>query len=322
MDKNAAIYVADNDGLLGRAIRAELKRAGYEHILPHFSETATNLTEAAQVDEYFRLHRPAYVFLVGGQTGGIKANQNQPADLMRSNLLVNCHVIEGASRYGVEKLLYLASSCIYPKFSAQPMKVDYLMTGRLEPTNEPYAAAKLAGLYLCQAYRRQFHRQFIAAIPANVFGPGDDFSLEDSHVIAALIRKMHEAKTAGRSSVEVWGSGNPRREFIFSHDLADACLFLMNTYDGEEPLNVGVGRDWSIRDIAEIIREVVGYSGELKFDQSKPDGTPAKLLESSYLRQMGWKPRTSIREALTITYEWFLQQRSRAGGEDFGRAIL
>lgn len=322
MDKNATIYVADDNRLLGQAVQAELKRAGYEHILPHSSGASINLTEAAQVDEYFKQHRPACVFLIGGPTGGIKANQNRPADLMRSNLLVNCHVIESAYRYGVKKLLYLASSCIYPKFSAQPMKVDYLMTGRLESTNEPYAAAKLAGLYLCQAYRRQFHRQFIAAIPANVFGPGDDFSLEDSHVIAALIRKMHEAKTSGQSYVEVWGSGNPRREFIFSHDLADACLFLMNTYDGEAPVNVGIGRDWSIRDIAEIIREVVGYLGDLKFDQSKPDGMPAKLLDSSYLTQMGWKPRTSIRDALTITYEWFLQQRSRAGGEDFGRAIL
>jgi GDP-L-fucose synthase len=322
MDKNATIYVADNDDLVGLALRAELRRAGYEHILPQSTGPATSLTEGRQVDEYFRRHRPAYVFLIGGQTAGIKGNQNHPADLMRDNLLVNCHIIESAARYGVEKLLYLASSCIYPKFSNQPMKVDYLMTGRLEPTNEPYAVAKLAGLYLCQAYRRQFHRQFIAAIPANVFGPGDDFGLEDSHVIAALIRKMHEAKTSGQSCVEVWGSGNPRREFIFSDDLADACLFLMNSYEGEEPVNLGIGRDWSIREIAEIIREVVGYSGELKFDQSRPDGMPAKLLDSSYLRQMGWKPRTSIREALMVTYQWFLQQRSARGGEDFGRAIL
>jgi GDP-L-fucose synthase len=231
---------------------------------------------------------------------------------MRENLMVNCHVIESASRHGVEKLLYLSSSCVYPKFSEQPMKVEYLMTGRLEPTNEAYALAKLAGLYLCQAYRRQFKRQFITAIPANVFGPGDDFDLEDSHVIGALMRKMHEAKTLGQARIEVWGSGTARREFIFSRDLAHAALFLMDSYDGEEPINVGVGYDWSIREIAEMIRDVVGFTGELEFDRSKPDGMPAKLLESSCLKQMGWKPRTSIHEALTITYQWFLQQRPDA----------
>jgi GDP-L-fucose synthase len=322
MDKNATIYVADNDGLVGRALQAELKRAGYEHVLPKSAGAPTNLTEATQMDECFRQHRPAYVFLIGGKTGGIEANQNHPADLMRDNLLVNCHVIESAYRHGVKKLLYLASSCIYPKFAVQPMKVDDLMSGRLEPTNQAYAAAKLAGLYLCQAYRRQFGKPFITAIPANVFGPGDDFSLEDSHVIAALMRKMHEAKTLGQSYVEVWGSGVPRREFIFSHDLADACLFLMNSYESEEPINLGSGCDWSIREIAEIIREVVGYSGDLKFDQNKPDGMPAKLLDSSYLRQMGWKPQTSIREGLSITYEWFLQLGLDANGKQDGRAIL
>ncbi|HEY3166612.1 MAG TPA: GDP-L-fucose synthase, partial [Candidatus Binatia bacterium] len=300
----------------------ELKRAGYERVLPQSTEALANLTEAAEMDEYFRQHRPAYVFLIGGKTGGIKANQNHPADLMRDNLLVNCHVIESAYRHGVKKLLYLASSCIYPKFAVQPMKVDDLMSGRLEPTNEAYAAAKLAGLYLCQAYRRQFDKPFITAIPANVFGPGDDFSFEDSHVIAALMRKMHEAKTFGQPYIEVWGSGVPRREFIFSHDLANACLFLMNSYDGEEPINLGIGCDWSIREIAEIIREVVGYSGDLKFDRSKPDGMPAKLLDSSYLRQMGWKPQTSIREGLSITYEWFLRLGLDANEKQDGRAIL
>jgi len=321
MDKRAKIYVADNDGLIGRAILAELEREGYEHVLPAPKDGPT-LTEAAEVDEYFVRCQPSYVFLVGGKTGGIKANQSFPAVLMRDNLLVNCHVIESAFRHGVKKLLYLASSCVYPKLSDQPMKVQYLMTGKLEPTNEPYATAKLAGLLLCQAYRRQFNKPFITAIPSNVFGPDDDFSLEDSHVVGALMRRMHEAKTRGQAHIDVWGSGLPRREFIFSRDLARACLFLMDAYDGDEPVNVGVGSDWSIREIAEMICEAVGYNGELKFDRSKPDGMPAKLLDSSHLKQMGWMPQTSMRAALAITYEWFLQHRSDAEGKQDGRAVL
>jgi GDP-L-fucose synthase len=321
MEKNATLYVADGDHLVGRAILAELRKAGYEHVLPELG-TGPNLTELAEVGQYFTQHRPSYVFLIGGKTGGIKANQSYPADLMRDNLLVNCHVIESACRHSVQKLLYLASSCVYPKYSDQPMKVEYLTTGRLEPTNEPYAVAKLAGLYLCQAYRRQFNRHFITAIPANVFGPGDDFGLEDSHVVGALMRRMHEAKLLEQPHVIVWGSGLPRREFIFSHDLAHACLFLMDDYDGEEPINVGVGRDWSIKEIADMIREVVGYTGELKFDPSKPDGMPAKLLDSTRLQQMGWKPQTSTRQGLAITYEWYLQHGLDAKGKEDGRAIL
>jgi GDP-L-fucose synthase len=321
MEKNATIYVADDDRLVGRAILAELTQAGYGHVLPELG-AGPNLTELAEVNQYFAQHRPGYVFLVGGKTGGIKANQSYPADLMRDNLLVNCHVIESARRHGAQKLLYLASSCVYPKFSDQPMKIEYLAAGKLEPTNEPYAAAKLAGLFLCQAYRRQFEKHFITAIPANVFGPGDDFSLENSHVVGALMRRMHEAKQLGQSRVVVWGSGLARREFIFSQDLADACLFLMDGYDDQEPINVGVGRDWSIKEIAEMIREVVGYRGELSFDHSRPDGMPAKLLDASRLQQMGWKPRTSIREALAMTYEWFLQYGPNAEGKEHARAIL
>jgi GDP-L-fucose synthase len=241
---------------------------------------------------------------------------------MRDNLLVNCHVIESAFRHGVKKLLYLASSCVYPRLADQPMKVEYLMTGKLEPTNEPYATAKLAGLLLCQAYRQQFKKAFIAAIPSNVFGPGDDFSLEDSHVVGALMRRMHEAKTRGQGCIDVWGSGLPRREFIFSRDLARACVFLMDAYDGDEPVNVGAGSDWSIREIAEMIREAVGYEGELRFDRSQPDGMPAKLLDSSRLKQMGWMPQTSMGAALDLTYEWFLQQCLDAEEKQDGRAVL
>lgn len=306
MDKNAGIYLADNHGLVGRAIAAWLKRNGFRFV---FGETGTpRLTDAKEVDAFFSGNRPEYVFLIGGTAGGIRANQKMPADLILDNLLANAHVIESARRHGIKKLLYLASSCIYPKFCRQPMRPEYLMTGKLEPTNEPYAVAKLAGIFLCQAYRQQYKANFTAAITANVFGPGDDFSEENSHVIGALIRRMHEAKVTGRSRVIIWGSGSPRREFIFSEDLAEACIFLMNHYDGEEPINTGVGFDCSIRDIADMIKEVVGYPGELVFDTSKPDGMPAKLLDSGRLHEMGWEARTPIREGLAATYQWFLRK--------------
>jgi len=321
MEKDATVLVADKDGLVRGAIQSELKRAGFDRVLPGSKEAPDWIDEAA-VNEYFSSHRPRYVFLIGGKTGGIQANQNYPAGLMRDNLLVNCHVIESAHRHGVEKLLYLASSCVYPKFAPQPMKIDCLMTGPFEPTNAPYAAAKVAGLYLCQAYRQQFASRFISAIPANVFGPGDDFSTENSHVIGALIGKVHEAKKFGRPHVEVWGSGAPRREFIFSQDLADACVFLMDRYEGGEPVNLGVGYDYSIREIAETVRAVVGYSGELKFDASKPDGMPAKLLDSNCLKEMGWHPRTPIARALSLTYEWYLKHEAGTGDNEHGREIL
>jgi GDP-L-fucose synthase len=312
MDKTARIYIADDDGLVGNAVRSELQREGYTNLLPVAG--GPRLTESVEVDDFFARSQPAYVFLIGGKTGGIKANQDYPGSLMRDNLLVNCHVIDSARRQHVQKLLYLASSCVYPKFSHQPMKIDYLTTGRLEPTNEPYAIAKLAGLFLCHAYRKQFGNQIVTAIPANVFGPGDNFNVDDSHVIGALMRRMHEAKLRGEKSVEVWGSGLPRREFIFSQDLARACLFLMDAYDGDEPVNIGIGYDWSIKEIAEMIREVVGYSGELSFDRTKPDGMPAKLLDSTVLELMGWQPCTPIREALALTYEWFKQHEPQVAG--------
>jgi GDP-L-fucose synthase len=321
MEKSAKIYVADSDGLVGSAILAELKQKGYEHLLPALNG-GPRLADARDLEAFFARTTPEYVFLIGGKSGGIGANQSRPADLMRDNLLTACHVIESSQRYGVRKLLYLASSCVYPKFSSQPMRVEYLMTDRLEPTNESYAVAKLAGLYLCQAYRRQFNQKLIAAIPSNVFGPGDDFSLDDSHVIGALMRRMHGAKLRGEPHVAVWGSGSPRREFIFSHDLADACLFIMDSYDGDEPINVGVGCDWSIWELAQMIRDVVGYTGQLTFDRTKPDGMPAKLLDSSDLREMGWQPRTEIRAGLAQTYEWFLQQQSITGGEMRAGTIL
>jgi GDP-L-fucose synthase len=319
MEKSAKIYIVD-DGFVAEAIASELESQGYRNILP--VANGPKLTDSVAVDEFFARNRPTYVFLPGGKSGGISANQRYPVDLMRDNILVSCHVFESAHRHGVRKLLYLASSCIYPKFSNQPMKVEYLNTGKLEPTNEPYAMAKLAGLSLCRAYRRQFGDHFISAIPANVFGPGDNFDPEDSHVIAALMRRMHEAKTQNHRDVEIWGSGQPRREFIFSDDLARACVFLMETYESEEPVNIGVGRDCSIREIAEMIREVVGHTGRLTFDPKRPDGMPAKLLDSSQLAQMGWNPKTPIREGLASTYEWFLRNTVDADGIRDARAFL
>jgi GDP-L-fucose synthase len=320
MDKNSRIFIADNHGLVGEAIKNRLKAEGYGNILGDFG--MPSLTDAQEVDAFFSRTRPEYVFVVGGKSGGIGANQKFPANLMLDNLLVDCHVVGSAHNYGAEKLLYLASSCSYPKFSDQPMRVEYLMTGKLEPTNEAYAVAKLAGLTLCQAYRRQYQVNFVGAIPANIFGPGNDFSEEDSHVAGALMRRMHQAKVLEQPHVAIWGSGLPRREFIYSHDLADACLFIMDNYDEESPINVGFGRDWSIRELAEIIKDVVAYSGELRFDTSKPDGMPVKLLDSSQLRKMGWKPRTSLGDGLAATYQWFLREGVIAKGERNARAFL
>ena len=307
MDLQASVYIADRHGLIGSSLRDKLIQLGCEKVISDpLRESA--LGDFKRVDGVFSRARPDFVFLIGGASGGIGVNQKRPADLMLDNLLVNCHVIENARRHKTRKLLYLASSCIYPKFAEQPMAVKSLMSGGLEPTNETYAVAKLAGLYLCRAYRQQFQAKFIAAIPANVFGPGDDFSLEDSHVIAALIRKMHEAKISRQKEVVIWGSGLPRREFVFAEDMADACLFLMDHYDGAEPVNVGVGADWSIRQLAEMIAEVVGFAGNLVFDSSKPDGMPAKLLDSSVLQKMGWRAKNSLRDGLLKTYRWFAHE--------------
>jgi GDP-L-fucose synthase len=320
MEKTAKIFIADHHGLAGAAIRVRLKAEGYKNIIT--SDLCPDLADAAQVDGFFARSAPHYVFLIGGKAGGIRANQNFPAELMLDNLLAACHVIESARRYGVKKLLYLASACAYPKLCEQPMRVEALMTGKLEPSNEAYATAKLAGLALCQAYRQQFGVKFISAIPANVFGPGDDFSEEDSHVVGALIRRIHEAARNDNSEVTIWGTGAPRREFIFAGDLAEACVFLMHRFDGSEPINIGVGRDWSIRELAELIKEIVNYRGELKFDTTRPDGMPAKLLDSRPLRELGWQPKTAIRDGLLATYEWYLQHADAAAGGGDARAHL
>lgn len=308
MNLSSPIFVAGADTLIGRAIVRELQRQGCRRIVGAEGD-APDLANLAAVDSFFTRAKPEYVFAAAGKSGGISANQKYPADFLLNNLLVESHVIDSAYRHGVKKLLYLASSCVYPKDCAQPMRPDALLTGPLEPTSEAYAVAKIAGIKLCQAYRQQHGAHFISVIPADVFGPGSHFSAEDSHVVPALIVKMHEAKQRGHERIEIWGTGNPRREFTFADDLADACLLLMREYDSAEPINVGAGETVSIFEIASQIQEVVGYRGQLHFDTSKPDGAPIKLLDSTPLRRLGWLPRTTLRGALTQTYESFLQTR-------------
>ncbi|MGD1805094.1 GDP-L-fucose synthase family protein [Dapis sp. BLCC M126] len=305
MEQNAKIFVAGGETLIGSALLQQLKIRGYKNLVGEPPEEP-DLTNQGIVDDFFARDRPEYVFLVAGKSGGIRANQRYPAELMLDNLLVVSHVIDSAYRNGVKKLLYLASPCSYPKHCPQPMSEESLLSGYLEPTNESYAVAKIAGFKLCQAYWQQYGAKFVSGIPANFFGPGDDFSLEDSHVIPALLRKMHEAKVAGAEFVEIWGSGTPRREFVFVDDIADACIFLMQNYDNSEPINIAGGLDVSIRELAELVQNVVGYSGKLRFDPSKPDGMPLKALESRKLKLMGWQPKISFEDALGITYEWFL----------------
>lgn len=310
MDKDARIYVADENTLIGSAILHELERQGYTDIIGKTGD-GPELTDAGQVDRFFRNSKPDYVFLAAGKSGGIMANQKYPAELMIDNLLVECSIIHNAWRHRVKRLLYLASSCSYPKCCPQPMRTESLLSGPLEPTSEFYAIAKIAGIKLCEAYRRQYGVNFISGVPADAFGPGDDFSAENSHVVAALIRKIHEAKGKGSETVEVWGTGMPQRDFIFSDDLADACIFIMNRYNDSEPINIGRGSNLSIKDIAEIVKEVVGYKGGLFFNREKPDGMPVKILDSSILFRMGWRPKTPLRTSLSVTYDWFLKEGLR-----------
>ncbi len=301
--KDASIYVAGGRTLVGAALLRRLRRQGYDPI----SAAEPDLTRADEVHDFFARHRPGYVFVAAGKSGGIAANQRYPADLMLDNLLVSIHVLSAAHRQEVDKLLYLASSCSYPKHCPQPMRVEHLMTGPLEPTNAAYAMAKLAGIQLCRAYRQQYGAPFLVGIPANPFGPGDDFDPRDGHVVGALMRRLHEAKEQDLPAVTVWGSGTPRREFIFADDLADACLFVMEHYDGPEPINLGGGTDLSIRELAGMVREVVGYRGDLEFDRSRPDGMPVKVLDGTTLARLGWRPATPLRDALVATYRAYLE---------------
>jgi GDP-L-fucose synthase len=309
MNKNSHIFVAGHRGLVGSAIHRRLQGDAHTNILTR-TRAQLDLRNQADVEEFFRIERPEYVFLSAAKVGGIYANSTYPADFMRDNLQIQLNVIDSAYRHGTKKLLFLGSSCIYPKLAPQPISEDSMLTGPLESTNEWYAIAKIAGLKMCQAYRRQYGFNAISIMPTNLYGPGDNFDLQNSHVLPALIRKFHDAKRRRDARVVVWGTGTPRREFLHVDDLADACLFLMTGYDSEEVINVGWGEDISIRDLAFLIREIVGYSGEIEFDASKPDGTSRKLLDSSRMRARGWAPRIPLRAGLESAYLWFLEAGS------------
>ena len=305
MDQTASIFVAGHRGLAGGAIVRRLRQAGFENLLLR-THRELDLTDAAAVDAFFARERPAYVFLAAARVGGIHANNTYPVDFLRDNLQIEINVIDAAYRHGAAKLLFLGSSCIYPKFAPQPMPEDCLLTGALEPTNEWYAVAKIAGIKLCQAYRRQHGFNAISLMPTNLYGPGDNFHLANSHVLPALIRKFHEAKAAGAGEVVVWGSGTPRREFLHVDDLADACVFLMQRYDDERIVNVGVGEDVSILELATLVQRVVGFEGRIVLDASKPDGTPRKLLDVSRINALGWRARIGLEDGIRETYRWFL----------------
>ena len=307
MDKGAKVFVAGHRGLVGSAIVRRLQAAGFDNLVLR-THADLDLGDAAAVQEFFAVERPEYVFLAAARVGGILANDSYPADFIRDNLLIQTSVIEAAHRHGVHKLLFLGSSCIYPKHAPQPMHEDCLLTGPLEPTNEWYAVAKIAGIKMCQAYRRQYGFNAICLMPTNLYGPGDNFDLQTSHVLPALIRKFHDARERGAAEVVVWGSGTPRREFLHVDDLADACLVLMAGYDGEHIVNVGVGEDISIAELAELVQRVVGFEGRIVLDPSKPDGTPRKLLDVSRLHELGWCARIGLEEGIRQTYAWFLAE--------------
>jgi GDP-L-fucose synthase len=304
MNNQALIYIAGHRGLVGSAIQRQLIRQRYTNLLLR-THQELDLTDQAAVNGFFQTQRPEYVFLAAAKVGGIAANHNYPADFINTNLLIQTNVINAAYHTGVKKLLFLGSSCIYPKLAPQPLKESYLLTGSLEPTNEWYAIAKIAGIKLCQAYKRQYGFNAISIMPTNLYGPGDNFHLINAHVLPALIRKCHEAKIGGDTSVTIWGTGTPRREFLHVDDLADATLFLMNHYDDKEIINVGVGKDITIRELAEMIKQITDYHGELHFDTSKPDGTPRKLLDVSRLTELGWQAQIPLAQGIQSTYQWF-----------------
>jgi GDP-L-fucose synthase len=308
---DSAVFVAGHGGLVGSAIVKQLRASSYSNVLTA-TRSQLDLRDQAAVNYWFRANRPEYVILAAGTVGGILANSTRPAEFIYDNMLIHATVVHAAYLYGVRKLLYLGSSCIYPREAAQPMGEDELLTGPLEPTNESYAIAKIAGIKLCEAYRRQYGCNFISAMPTNLYGPNDNFDLNAAHVVPALIRRFHEAKVSGASVVTIWGSGNARREFLHVEDLADACLFLMREYNGQRHVNVGTGEDLSIRELAELIRAVVYPAVSLQFDTSKPDGSPRKLLDVSNLHALGWRHKIDLKDGVASTYAWFLDNRDRA----------
>ena len=311
MEMNSPIFVAGHRGLVGSAIMRELKRQGFTNLLSATREQV-DLRDQAAVNYWFRANRPAYVFLAAGTVGGILANSMRPAEFIYDNMMIHATVVHAAYMSGATKLLYLGSSCIYPRETPQPMNESALLTGSLEPTNEPYAIAKIAGIKLCDAYRRQYGCNFISAMPTNLYGPFDNFDLNASHVLPALIRKFHDAKQSAARTVTIWGSGTARREFLHVDDLANVCVFLMGAYNEPGPINVGTGEDVLIRELAEMVRAVVYPSVDLEFDTAKPDGSPRKLLDVSKLHRLGWRHRTPLRQGIEQTYEWFLENHDLA----------
>ena len=318
--KDARIFVAGHRGLVGSAIVRRLEAGGFTNLLLA-DRSALDLRDQGAVNAWFEANEPEYVFLVAGTVGGILANSTRPAEFIYDNLMIHGTVVHASHLTGVTKLLYLGSSCIYPRHATQPITEEQLLMGPLEPTNEWYALAKIAGIKLCQAYRRQYGSDFISAMPTNLYGPNDNFDLASSHVLPALIRKFHEAKVSGGTVVDIWGTGSPMREFLHVDDLADACLFLMENYSDDMHINVGTGLDLSIRDLAEKIRDVVHPSAELHFDTSKPDGTPRKVLDVSRLRNLGWSPTYDLDRGIRETYEWFLNSPDARGRSSTARAV-
>jgi GDP-L-fucose synthase len=308
---DSRIYVAGHRGLVGSAMVRSLKNHGFGNLIVR-THKELDLTEQSAVRKFFDETRPEAVIMAAARVGGIHANNSHPAGFLRDNLLIQDNVIDAAYRSGVAKFVFLGSSCIYPRMAPQPIKEDYLLTGSLEPTNEWYAIAKIAGIKMCQAYRREFGFNAISLMPTNLYGPGDNFDLQSSHVLPALIRKFHEAKRRNDKNVEIWGTGTPRREFLHVDDLADAVLYLLQNYDAEPIVNIGWGEDLTIRELAEIIMSAIGYSGSLTFDHSKPDGTPRKLLDVSRLHGLGWRPRISLQNGIESTYTWFKEHASDA----------
>jgi GDP-L-fucose synthase len=308
-----SVYIAGHKGLVGSALLRNLQKNGYRNILVR-SRQELDLRQSDDVWSFFSQARPEAVVVAAAKVGGIKANSEYPVDFLLENLQIQNNLIAASFEFGVKKLLFLGSSCVYPKLAAQPIREEYLLTGSLEPTNEPYAIAKIAGIKLCQAYAQQYEKNFVCAMPTNIYGPGDNFDLDRSHVLAALIRKVHEAKVNKRRKVTLWGTGTPRREFLHADDLADALRFLLENYDSPEIINVGCGEDLTIRELVEIIAKVIGFEIDLVFDMTKPDGTPQKLLDTSRLLALGWKPRISLYDGIQQTYQWLLQNGAQLRG--------
>lgn len=309
MEKKSKIYIAGHKGMVGSALVRNLEGKGHRNLLVRSLEELDLLDQAA-VFNFMAAEKPEYVFIAAAKVGGILANNTFRAQFIYENLQIQANLIHAAHINGVKKLLFLGSSCIYPKLAPQPIREEHLLTGLLEPTNEPYAIAKIAGIKMCEAYRAQYGSNFFAVMPTNLYGPNDNFDLQTSHVLPALIRRFHEARAGSQPFVTIWGTGSPRREFLHVDDLADACVFLMNKYDRDEILNIGVGEDLTIRELAELIRDVVGYSGEIRYDTGKPDGTPRKLLDVSRLRATGWRPKIGLKEGIQRTYAWYLDNKA------------